>query len=95
MSGISIYNPYTTVNSVVSDFISQTTGPIKLSEGQIKDQLKLPAEHPSRLPAFQARKIIYPGKGFDVWWVLPQLIKQVDDLDLPAHASKLRCSFCL
>jgi len=48
-----------------------------LFEGQIKDQLKLPAEHPSRLPAFEARKIIYPGKGFHVWWVLPQLIKQV------------------
>jgi len=59
----------------VSDFIAETIGRIKLSDEQIADQVKLPEEH--RLPAFEARKITYPGKGFDAWWDLPQLIKQV------------------
>jgi hypothetical protein len=48
---------------------------IKLSEDQIANQLNQPAgEH---LLAFKAQKIIYPGKGFDAWWDLPQLIKQL------------------
>lgn len=59
----------------VSDFISETIGRIKLSDDQIADQLKLPDEQ--RLPAFEARKITYPGKGFDTWWDLPQLIDQI------------------
>jgi len=29
------------------------------------------------LATFEARKITYPGKGFDPWWDLPQLIDQV------------------
>ena len=59
----------------VSDFISETIGRIRLSDDQIADQLKLPDEQ--RLPAFEARKITYPGKGFDVWWDLPQLTDQI------------------
>jgi hypothetical protein len=59
----------------VSDFISETIGRIRLSNQQIADQLQLPAEN--RLAAFEARKIIYPGKGFDAWWDLPQLIDQL------------------
>ena len=59
----------------ISDFISETTGRIKLSEEQIADQLKRSVEQ--RLPAFEARKIIYPGKGFDAWWDLSQLIDQI------------------
>jgi len=45
----------------VSDFISETIGRLKLSDSQIADQLKLPEEQ--RLPTFEARKIIYPGKA--------------------------------
>jgi hypothetical protein len=59
----------------ISDFISETIGRIKLSDEQIADQLKQPAE--DRLAAFEARKIIYPGKGSDAWWDLTQLIEQV------------------
>jgi len=59
----------------VSDFICETIGPIKLSEEQIKDQLNLPDA--LCLPAFEARTITYPGKGFDSWWDLAQLIKQL------------------
>jgi hypothetical protein len=39
------------------------------------DKLNQPAGE--CLSAFEARKIIYPGKGFDAWWDLPQLIKQL------------------
>jgi hypothetical protein len=59
----------------VSDFISETIGQIKLSKDQIADQLNQPAGE--CLSAFEARKIIYPGKGFDAWWDLPQLIEQL------------------
>jgi len=59
----------------VSDFIAETIGRIKLSDEQIADQVKLLEEH--CLPVFEAREITYPGKGFDTWWDLPQLIKKV------------------
>ena len=59
----------------VSDFISETIGRLKLSDDQIADQLNRPEGH--HLPAFEARKVTYPGKGFDPWWDLPQLIEQV------------------
>jgi hypothetical protein len=59
----------------VSDFISETIGRIKLSDDQIADQLKLPDKQ--HLPVFEARKITYPEKGFDVWWDLPQLTDQI------------------
>ena len=60
----------------VSDFISETIGRIALSEDQIAEQMTWLAN--LRLPAFEARKIIYPRKGFDMWWDLTQLIKQVE-----------------
>ena len=59
----------------VSDFISETIGRLKLSEEQISNQHKLLAE--KRLAKFEARAIIYPGKGFDAWWDLKQLIEQI------------------
>ena len=59
----------------VSDYICETIGRLKLSDEQIEEQLKLPEE--LRLPSFEARKIIYPGKGFDAWWDLPQLLQQL------------------
>jgi hypothetical protein len=46
-----------------------------LSEEQISEQLKHPVQ--SRLSTFKARKIVYPGKGFDAWWDLSQLIGQI------------------
>jgi len=52
----------------VSDFISETISWLKLSDNQIADQLKLPVEQ--CLATFEARKITYPGKGFDPWWDL-------------------------
>ena len=58
-----------------SDFICETIGWVRLSEEQISEQLKLPSE--LRLATFEARKIIYPGKAFDAWWDLKQLIEQV------------------
>jgi hypothetical protein len=58
----------------VSDFICETIGQLKLSDEQIKEQLKLSEQ--LRLPSVEARKIIYPGKGFDAWWDLPQLLQQ-------------------
>ena len=61
----------------VSDFICETIGRVKLSREQISAQLELPSE--LHLRAFEARKITYPGKGFDSWWDLPQLIEQVKD----------------
>ena len=59
----------------VSDFICETIGRIRLTPEQISKQLLL---NPNlRLPAFEARKIIFPGKGFDDWWDLKQLIEQI------------------
>src|SRR5216683_442496 len=59
----------------VSDFICETIGHLKLSEEQIREQAELLEQ--LCLPSVEARKIIYPGKGFDTWWDLPQLLQQV------------------
>ena len=59
----------------VSDYISKTIGQIRLLESQITQQLTLPAE--LHLLMFEAWKITYPGKGFDKWWDLDQLIDQL------------------
>jgi hypothetical protein len=59
----------------VSNFIAKTISRIKLSNKQITDWLKWLEEH--YLSIFEARKIIYPEKGFDIWWDLSQLIKEV------------------
>ena len=58
----------------ISNFICKTIGWLKLSNEQIKEQLKLPEQ--LHLPSVKAQKIIYPGKVFDAWWDLPQLLKQ-------------------
>jgi hypothetical protein len=55
--------------------LSKTIGQIKLSEEQIADQLKRSVEQ--CLSVFEAQKITYPGKGFDAWWDLTQLIDQI------------------
>jgi hypothetical protein len=60
----------------VSDFICETIGRLRLSEAQIQYQLSIPSE--CHLKTFEARKIIYPGKGHDAWWDLSQLIRQVE-----------------
>ena len=59
----------------VSDFICETIGHLKLSEEQIREQAELLEQ--LCLPSVEARKIIYPGKGFDAWWDLPQLLQQL------------------
>jgi hypothetical protein len=58
--------------------ICETIGRVKLSKEQICMQLKLSAK--LCLAMFEARKIIYPGKRFDAWWDLKQLIEQVKDM---------------
>jgi hypothetical protein len=62
----------------ISDFICETIRPIKLSEEQIKDQLSLP--NTLSLPTFEVWTITYPRKGFDSWWDLAQLIKQLKNM---------------
>ncbi len=59
----------------VSDFISETIGWLKLSEEQISNQHKLLVK--KWLAKFEVQAIIYLGKGFDAWWDLKQLIKQI------------------
>src|SRR6266851_8650182 len=59
----------------VLDFICETIGHLKLSEEQIREQAELPEQ--LHLPSVKACKIIYPGKGFDAWWDLPQLLQQL------------------
>jgi hypothetical protein len=59
----------------ILDFIYETIGWLKLSDELIKEQLKLPEE--LHLPSVEACKIIYPGKGLDIWWDLPQLLQQI------------------
>ena len=62
----------------VSDFICETIGHLKLSEEQIREQAELPEQ--LHLPSVKACKIIYPGKGFDAWWDLPQLLQQLKSM---------------
>ncbi|KAF8607403.1 hypothetical protein BDV93DRAFT_591655 [Ceratobasidium sp. AG-I] len=59
----------------VSDFIVETSGRLSLTEEQIAQQKALPESE--RLGAWDARKIIYPGKNQDAYWDMPQLIEQV------------------
>lgn len=58
----------------ISDWICETTGRLALSAEQIAQQSQLPPE--ARLKATDARKIIYPGKNYDAWWDLAQLMDQ-------------------
>lgn len=61
----------------VSDFLCEKseTGRISLSAHQIAKHNKLPPEQ--QLAVTDAQKIIYPGKGKDDWWDMPQLTTQL------------------
>ncbi|EAU83213.1 hypothetical protein CC1G_11674 [Coprinopsis cinerea okayama7 len=60
-------------SQMVSDFIVELTGHLKLTNELIEAQRPLPeGQH---IPE-QAREIIYPGKNADGWWDAKQLIKQ-------------------
>ena len=50
----------------VSDFLTDTIGRLKINEEEIDNTI--PSE---------ARVIIHPGKNFDGWWNVDQLIDQV------------------
>ena len=56
----------------VCGWISEKTGHLRLSD----EQLALLLED-QRLPITKSHKIIYPGKGFDDWWDLKQLMEQM------------------
>lgn len=59
----------------VSDFVIEDTGRLYLTKEQVQEQDKLPVD--ARLPTYDARKIIYPGKNHDPYWDMPQLVEQV------------------
>ena len=50
----------------VSDFLTDTIGRLKLNENDLDDTIP-----------HEARVIINPGKNFDGWWDIDQLINQV------------------
>src|SRR4051812_49198488 len=50
----------------VSDFLTDTIGRLKLSENDLDDTI-----------SHKTRVIINPGKNFDGWWNIDQLIDQV------------------
>jgi hypothetical protein len=56
----------------ISDRICETTGRLTLSPEQIAQQSQLPPE--AQLKAMDGRKIIYPGKNYNAWWDLAQLM---------------------
>jgi hypothetical protein len=56
---------------MISDWICETFGRLRLSEVQIADQAKLPEAEWLRVT--DVRRIIYPGKNHDKWWDLEQL----------------------
>jgi hypothetical protein len=62
----------------VSDLINMKTGRLVLSEDKIAE-LKAAGKWTARLEKYggDARKIIYPGKNYDPWWDMNQLIDQV------------------
>jgi hypothetical protein len=57
---------------------------------QIREQAELPEQ--LRLPSVKARKIIYPGKGFDAWWDLPQLLQQLKSTIAIFKHTHLNCT---
>lgn len=61
----------------VSDWISERTGHLALSDEQIAAQANLPESQ--RLRVTNAHKIIYPGKNHDGWWDLKQLMDQTKE----------------
>ena len=58
-----------------SGFIVEQTGRLALSPKQIAEQEKLPESE--RLPCYDSREIIYPGKNGDGWWNCNKLVDQV------------------
>ncbi|KAI0092204.1 hypothetical protein BDY19DRAFT_928836 [Irpex rosettiformis] len=60
----------------VSDFIVEDTGRLCLSPEQIHEQDTLPSEQ--RLPCYDAREIIYPGKNYDGYWTSEKLLHQLE-----------------
>lgn len=56
-------------------WVSEKTGHLRLSDEQLVAEALLPEDQ--RLPITDSRKIIYPGKGFDDWWDLKQLMDQM------------------
>jgi hypothetical protein len=61
----------------ISDWISERTGRLALSDEQVAAQANLPESQ--RLRVTDARRIIYPGKNHDGWWDLKQLMDQTHD----------------
>ena len=61
----------------ISDWISERTGRLALSDEQVATQANLPESQ--RLRVTDARRIIYPGKNHDGWWDLKQLMDQTHD----------------
>ena len=59
----------------VCDWITETIGRLALSSEQIAEQAQKPEAQ--RLKSTEARKIIYPGKNYDAWWDLKQLMDQL------------------
>ena len=58
----------------ICDWICEMTGRLMLSPEQITQQSQLPPE--AWLKATDTSKIIYPGKNYDAWWGLAQLMDQ-------------------
>ncbi|PKK56901.1 hypothetical protein RhiirC2_799081, partial [Rhizophagus irregularis] len=56
----------------VSDFLTDTIGRLKLNEDDIDDTIP-----------HEARVIINPGKNFDGWWNIDQLIDQIKTRTIP------------
>ncbi|KAF8589590.1 hypothetical protein K439DRAFT_1332372 [Ramaria rubella] len=63
----------------VSDFVIESTGRLVLPPDTIRD-LKQSGRWMNRLNACggDACKIIYPGKNYDAWWDMKQLLQQVN-----------------
>ena len=59
----------------ICSWICETTGHLKLSEEQVNTQALLPEDQ--HLKVTDSTKIIYPGKNYDEWWDLPQLMEQM------------------
>ena len=59
----------------ICSWICETTGHLKLSEEQVNTQALPPEDQ--HLKVTDSTKIIYPGKNYDEWWDLPQLMEQM------------------
>ncbi|GBC51645.2 hypothetical protein GLOIN_2v1787970 [Rhizophagus irregularis DAOM 181602=DAOM 197198] len=56
----------------VSDFLTETIGRLKLNDDDMDDSIP-----------HEARVIINPGKNFDGWWNIDQLIEQIKTRAIP------------